>query len=143
MNTHDFIRDNEQVEFLDQLGDLQVLFTRECLANGVVRCVQHDDLGPWRNGASRPCKRGRFARKARCRLPQFIEIKLPVITRYLRFCRVRAQGNVDAFAAVEHNRCEILVEERLEQNDFVPLVEERGKDGVLACKADYRDVRVK
>lgn len=43
------------------------------------------------------------------------------------------EGDVDAFPAVEGDGREVLVEEGLEDNDFVPRLDERRERGVLPC----------
>lgn len=45
------------------------------------------------------------------------------------------QGDVYRLSAVECDRRQILVEERLEHDDFVPVVQKRRKHGVLSCSS--------
>ena len=50
--TYHFVGHGDEVELLNQLGDLEELLAREHLANRVVRRVQHDHFRPGRDRSS-------------------------------------------------------------------------------------------
>ncbi len=64
--------------------------------------------------------------------PQLVEIDLPVVTGGLGLRAVGVKGDVDGGSTVENDCGEVLVEERLEQDDFVPRLEESGQHGIFA-----------
>ena len=44
------------------------------------------------------------------------------------------KGNIDGFSPIEDHGGEILVEERFEHDDFVPMIQKSGENGILALK---------
>jgi hypothetical protein len=67
-------------------------------------------------------------------IPQFVKVNLPVVATWLEAIRVRVEGNVDGCSAIEGDGWQILIEEGLEHDHFVPMLKERGENGILSCK---------
>lgn len=64
-------------------------------------------------------------------IPQFIKVDPPVVAVWPLTGQVRVQGNINGFSAVEGDRRKVLIEERLEHDDLVALLQERGEYRVL------------
>ena len=73
-------------------------------------------------------------------MPEFLKVDRPRLLPDLDVrggLRAGVEGNVDSFPAVEHDGRQVLVEEGLEDDDFVARLDERGECSVLAYMSDF------
>ena len=99
------------------LGDLGQLLPRENLADGIVGRVDDHDLGLWRESRS-----------------ELVNVNLPVLTRgvFVVFRRW-VKRDKDSVGTLESDRRVVLVKVRLDQDDFVPGLQESGEGSMHTC----------